>query len=247
MFFQQIAGDDGSLSYFLGCVGQGKAVAVDVVAGDEALFLAAAAERGVSIEWVIDTHLHADRASGGRSLVGQCGAFYGLHEAATGCVHYEFAPLAHRQWLQLGNVSLQVLHTPGHTDESLCLLVTDARRGPDPWFVLTGDTLLVGAVGRPDLAGREREMAAVLYQSLHQQLLSLPDYLEIFPAHQAGSSCGAGLSAKPSSTLGAEKRFNAALGLDEAAFIDALVRDLPPPPAQMSYYLDINRGVIHGD
>lgn len=247
MFFQQRASADGSLSYFLGCAGQGRAVAVDVVAGDEAWFMAVAAERGVNIEWVIDTHLHADHASGGRALAVQCGACYGLHEAAAGLVHYDFTPLAHGQLLNLGNVSLEVLHTPGHTEESLCLLVTDARRGPEPWFVLTGDTLLVGAVGRPDLAGREREMAAVLFDSLQQQLLVLPEHLEIFPAHQAGSSCGAGLSAKPCSTLGAEKRFNAMLRLDKAVFVEALVSDLPPPPEQMEYFLNINRGLAHAE
>src|SRR5690606_7122147 len=105
------------------------------------------------------------------------------------------------QELGLGNVRLKVLHTPGHTLESLCLLVSDARRGPEPWFLLTGDTLLVGAVGRPDLTGKEQEMAEQLFDSLQQRLLPLPDYLEIFPAHQGGSSWGADLSADPSSTL----------------------------------------------
>ncbi len=108
--------------------------------------------------------------------------------------------------LDVGNVKVEVLHTPGHTAESLCLLVKDVQRGDAPWFVVTGDTLFVGAVGRPDLAGREEEMAAQIWDSLQRKLLTLPDELEIYPGHQAGSACGAGLSGKPSSTIGFEKR-----------------------------------------
>lgn len=124
---------------------------------------------------------------------------------------------------------------------SLCLLVTDSRRSAEPWFVLTGDTLFVGAVGRPDLAGREVEMAGQLYASLQTQLLMLPDQVEIFPGHQAGSLCGAGMSGKPSSTLGFEKRFNPALQLQERlAFIDFLTRGISPRPADMERIVAVN-------
>jgi len=109
--------------------------------------------------------------------------------------------------------------------------------------VLTGDTLFVGAIGRLDLAGREREMAGVLHDSLHARILNLPDAIEIYPGHQAGSVCGAGLSGKPSSTLGFEKRWNPALSLDRAEFIDQLTRDIPPRPADMDAIVRANPGL----
>ncbi|MDE2259341.1 MAG: MBL fold metallo-hydrolase, partial [Betaproteobacteria bacterium] len=141
------------------------------------------------------------------------------------------------------NVSVKVLHTPGHTLDSICLLVTDKRRGNAPWFVLTGDTLFVGAVGRPDLAGKEVEMADMLYDTLHRKLLVLPDELEVYPGHQAGSACGAGLSGKPSSTLGFEKRWNPGLSMDKATFIESLIKDTPPRPAQMDEMVRANLGI----
>ena len=208
MFFRQLATTEASLSYFFGCATVGKAVAVDVVAGDEQWFLDQAKGANVRITYVIDTHVHADHYSGGRKLAGLAGAPYCLHESNRGKVDYDFLPLADGQVLDAGNVKVKVLHTPGHTPDSICLLVTDLRRGEAPWFVVTGDTLFVGAVGRPDLLGRETEMAAQLHETLHEKLLSLPDEIEIFPGHQAGSACGVGLSGKPSSTLGFEKRWN---------------------------------------
>ena len=137
-----------------------------------------------------------------------------------------------------------MLHTPGHTLDSVCLLVRDLRRGDEPWFAITGDTLFVGAVGRPDLAGREREMAAQLHDTLHGKLLTLPAELEIYPGHQAGSACGAGLSGKPASTIGFEKRFNPMLALSREAFVEALVADIPPPPQEMARIVAANlRGI----
>lgn len=240
MFFRQLPTREASLSYFFGCAGLGKAVAVDVVAGDEDWFVEQAKQAGVQITHVIDTHVHADHYSGGRELARRVGAPYCLHEAARELVAFDFEPLRDGQRLDIGNVKIEVLHTPGHTVDSLCLLVKDARRGDAPWFVVTGDTLFVGAVGRPDLAGREEEMAGQLWESLQRKLLPLPDELEIYPGHQAGSACGAGLSGKPSSTIGFERRWNPALSLDKAAFVRDLIASIPARPAEMDRIVAAN-------
>lgn len=243
MFFKQLATRESSLSYYFGCTGIGKSVAVDVVAGDEDWFVEEACKANVPINYVIDTHIHADHFSGGRALAERLGIPYCLHDSDRGLVNYSFEPLHDGQLLDAGNVSIKVLHTPGHTLDSICLLVTDKRRGNAPWFVLTGDTLFVGAVGRPDLAGKEVEMADMLYDTLHNKLLVLPDELEVYPGHQAGSACGAGLSGKPSSTLGFEKRWNPGLSMDKSTFIETLIRDIPPRPAQMDEMVRANLGI----
>jgi glyoxylase-like metal-dependent hydrolase (beta-lactamase superfamily II) len=245
MFFRQHPAANATLSYFFGCTGIGKSVAVDVVAGDEQWFIDEAARVGVPISCVIDTHVHADHYSGGPELARRVGAPYAVHESNRGRLSFDFMPLADGQRLDAGNVVVDVLHTPGHTPDSICLLVRDLRRGDEPWFVITGDTLFVGAVGRPDLAGREREMAAQLHDSLQRQLLTLPSELEIYPGHQAGSACGAGLSGKPASTLAFEKRFNPMLSMSREAFVDALVAEIRAPPASMADIVAANlRGVV---
>lgn len=243
MFFKQLPTRDASLSYFFGCAGHGKAVAIDVVAGDEDWFVREAASAGVTITHVIDTHLHADHYSGGRALAERVGAPYCLHESAGAAVSFGFEPLRDGQLLDIGNVKITVLHTPGHTPESICLQVSDLRRGAAPWFLVTGDTLFVGSVGRPDLLGQEQAMAGQLFDSLHGQLLGLPDTVEIFPGHQAGSACGAGLSGKPSSTLGFEKLSNMALSLPRAQFIGQLLGELPARPAEMDRIVAVNTGL----
>lgn len=241
MFFKQLPAKDSSLSYFLGCGTLGKSIVVDVVAGDEAWFIEEAKKAGVTITHVIDTHVHADHYSGGRKLAEMAGADYCLHESDTAFVKFPFHPLRDGDVIDVGNVKVTVLHTPGHTQDSTCLAVSDNRRADQTWFVITGDTLFVGSVGRPDLAGREQEMAGKLFDSLHAKLLNLPDETEIFPGHQAGSVCGAGISGKPSSTIGFEKRFNPALRLtDRNEFIKLVTGDIPPRPAEMDKMVAAN-------
>lgn len=194
----------------------------------------------MEITYVIDTHIQADHLSGGRNLSEVTGAQYCLHTSAD--VGFPFNPLSDNQELDLGNVTIKVLHTPGHTLESICLLITDTTRGPEPWFLLTGDTLFVGAVGRPDLPGHARESAAQLYDSLKEKILALPETLEIYPAHFSGSFCGAGMSGKPMSTLAFEKRWNTALSLDRADFVEKMTSAIPPKPPAMESMLRANQG-----
>ncbi len=241
MFFKQLAAKESSLSYFLGCGTLGKSIAVDVVAGDEAWFIEEAKKAGVTISHVIDTHVHADHYSGGRKLAEMVGAHYCLHESDADFVKFPFHPLHDGDVIEVGNVAVKVLHTPGHTLDSICLAVTDKRRGDQPWFVITGDTLFVGSVGRPDLAGREQAMAGMLFDTLHGKLLTLADETEIFPGHQAGSVCGAGISGKPSSTIGFEKRFNPGLHIaSRDEFVRYVTSEIPPRPAEMDKMVAAN-------
>jgi hydroxyacylglutathione hydrolase len=241
MFFSQLPTKEASLSYLFGCGGKGKAMAVDVVVGDEDWYIEQAKERNVEITHVIDTHVHADHYSGGKALADRIGAKYCLHVNAA--VNFAFERLIDNQVIELGNVAVTVLHTPGHTFDSVCLLVSDCRRANEPWFIVTGDTLFVGAVGRPDLAGKEIEMAGMIYDSLHKRVLTLSNEVEIYPGHQAGSACGAGISGKPSSTIGFEKRFNPMLSMDRESFINALTQEIPPRPTAMDRIVAANIGV----
>ena len=235
--------ETGCATYLFGCGTLGKCAVVDPHQEDIESYRAFATSKGMTITHVIDTHIHADHRSGGSSLARKTGASYCLHKSAE--VRWPFEGLEDGQLVDLGNTRIEVLHTPGHTPESICLLVTDFKRGSDPWFVLTGDTLFVGTVGRPDLPGHARENAAQLYDSIHQKLFVLPDDIEIYPGHFSGSSCGAGLSGKPSSTIGYEKRWNAMLSADRTAFVEK-VSNVPAEPLEMERNLDFNCGRLAG-
>ncbi len=233
--------DTSCAAYVFGCGTVGMCAVVDAQERDLDAYLAFAEFKKMRITHVIDTHVHADHISGGRLLAERVGAPYLLHESAR--VAFEFQKLKDGDVLELGNTIIKVLHTPGHSEDSICLLVTDLRRGPAPWFVLTGDTLFVGSVGRPDLHAHAHEYAGRLHASLHEKLLTLPDDIEVYPGHFAGSVCGVGLSGKPSSTIGFEKRWNAMLSKDREAFVEAM-GEVPPQPADMQRILRLNRGEL---
>ncbi|MDH5671080.1 MAG: MBL fold metallo-hydrolase [Myxococcales bacterium] len=231
--------DSGCAAYLFGCGGLGKCAVVDAHHHDIDAYVAFAEAKGMAITHVLDTHVHADHRSGGRALAERVGARYCLHESAD--VAFAFDPLAEGDELEVGNTRLKVLHTPGHTPESMSLVVTDLRRGKEPWFVLTGDSLFVGAVGRPDLPGNALENAAQLYDSIHHKLLPLGDGVEVYPAHFSGSLCGAGMSGKPSSTIAFEKRHNPMLGLSRERFIE-VASEVPQKPDAMAQILRENQG-----
>jgi len=217
------------------------AAVVDAARPDVDDYVALAGSRGLAITHVVDTHIHADHVSGNRELAARTGASLSLHEAAD--ARFPHGGLRDGERLRLGTVELRVLHTPGHAPESMCLVVTDTARGAEPWFVLTGDTLFVGDVGRPDFGGEAA--AAQLHQSLFERLLPLGDAVEVYPAHGAGSSCGRAMSAKLGSTIGFERRFNPALRHGQPdAFVRALMQGLPPRPANMDQVIARNRGTV---
>ncbi|MGE4553067.1 MAG: rhodanese-like domain-containing protein [Desulfovibrionaceae bacterium] len=208
MYFKQIAVQGlGCLSYAIGCPGKGVMVVVDPKR-DIQDYLDIAREEGMRITHIIDTHVHADHVSGSHELRAATGAPICMYE--TSPVDFPFEKLKEGQVIRAGVAKLEVLHTPGHTPDSLSLLVTDTARGDEPWMLLTGDVLFVGDIGRPDLAGAEVLEAQIrnLHDSLYHKLGQLPDHLEVFPAHGMGSLCGRGMSSKTSSTLGFERRHN---------------------------------------
>ena len=194
-------------------------------------YVEAAAQKNMRITHIFETHVQADHASGARRLATVTGAPILVHESAP--VEFLHVDLQDGEEHDLGNVRVTVLHTPGHTPDGVSLLVTDKTRGPEPWFVLTGDTLFAGGVGRPDLLGEgaEAALAEQLYESLHTKLLTLPDHIEVYPAHFSGAACGKGLSGKPGTTIGFERRFNPALQFaSKVEFVQWVLADLPPQP-----------------
>lgn len=231
----------GCLSYLIGCSQTGVCVVVDPQRDVDG-YLQVAQSYGLRITHIFETHLHADHVSGNRELAARTGAM--IYLPAQARASFEHQPLNDGDEVTIGTVTLRAIHTPGHTPEHMCLAVIDRTRGPEPWFLLTGDCLFVGDVGRPDLLGEEemRQLAGQMYQSLFSRLSELEDGLEVFPGHGAGSLCGRSLSAKLSTTLGFERRFNPALQpRSRQEFIAWLTHDLPPQPANVPYIKQINR------
>jgi hydroxyacylglutathione hydrolase len=245
VFFRQLLNDDTACaSYLFGCPTHGGFAVVDphVDLVDE--YVAIAETQGVPIVAVLETHVQADHVSGLPALVQQTGATAYLPAGAG--VDFDHHALADGERVSLGNTEIQALATPGHALAHHAYLVTDHARGDEPWFVLTGDALLVGDAGRPDLHAHGEhtveQMTRVLYRSLTERLLTLPDHLVLFPSHYSGSVCGRGLSANPISTIGFERRHNTALRAgSEDAFVEALSRDVPPAPEQQAAIIAANR------
>jgi hydroxyacylglutathione hydrolase len=206
-FLKQVRNDASSCaSYVLGCPTAHECVVVDPKE-DVSEYIRLARHSGTKITHVLETHIHADHISGARELAKLTNAPLHLHESAD--VGFRFEPLRGNQVLDLGNLRLRVMHTPGHTRESISLLYIDKTRTTLPWAILTGDTLFVGDVGRLDLVGAGTPQQ--MYHSIFKSLLTLDDYVEVYPAHYAGSVCGNGMSPKTTSTIGFERRFNPAL------------------------------------
>ena len=232
--------DPVAISYLFGCGGKAAAAVVDPV-GEIAPYLRAAQETGMRILSVIDTHIHADHLSAGRRLAEAAGAEYVLFAEAEAA--QPFRGVRDSEVLELGNVLAEILHTPGHTPEHISLLVTDRTRSNEPWFVLTGHTLMVGDLGRTELAMAASEGARALFRSV-QRLKALPDYVEVFPGAFSGSVCGRRLSGKPMSTIGFERRYNTAFQIaDEDEFLRVMLNDIPPPPPRAMELRAANAGL----
>jgi hydroxyacylglutathione hydrolase len=234
MIFRQILHPQtGCASYVFGCTGKAQLAVVDPHIEHIADYLAVAQHANSPIVAIFESHIQADHVSGAQQLAALTNAPILLHESAT--VKFPFTPLRDGEVIELGNDYVRVLHTPGHSPDSVSLLVGDRVRAEAPWLVFTGDTLFVGDVGRPDLHGDTNTamFAGQLYDSLFDKLLKLDDMVEVYPSHFAGSACGRAMSAKPSSTIGFERRFNPALQHRNPADFMTYVQQnqTPAPPA----------------
>ncbi|MGH2787817.1 MAG: MBL fold metallo-hydrolase [Actinomycetota bacterium] len=226
MFFRQILHEERSCaSYLVGCPSVGLCAVVDPQ-GDPHRYIDEVENNAMVISHVIDTHVHADHESGTRELAAAANAPLYLGSGAE--VGFDFTPMKDADILEVGRRRVRIIHTPGHTPEHVCLVVDD-------WFVVTGDTLFVGDIGRVDLALTDvdeaeiRARAKQLYESL-QTLMSLRDDVEVYPGHYAGSTCGRGMDGKTISTIGRERRTNPALQLDPEQFVDYQLANTPPLP-----------------
>lgn len=231
----------GCASYLVGCEGAGTAVVIDPDR-DVQKYLDSARQHGMEITHIIETHLHADHVSGNTELAARTGADIYVHEAAE--AQFAHKKLTGGDTVTLGNVELQVRFTPGHTLESITLLVVDKTRADEPWMALTGDTLFVGDAGRPDLVGMEaaRDLAGHMHETLHTEYLTLADGVMILPGHGAGSLCGKSIGSVLSSTLGFERQHNPALQVhDRSAYIEFATAGLPEQPGNHQRIKQINR------
>lgn len=240
MMFKQFRHEPlGQASYLLGCVRAKQALVVDPIQDLGAdFYVIEAADLTLEIVGVLETHVHADFISCARELAEMVGGKHYLHESAP--VTYDFEPLTDGQVIAVGEVEVKALHTPGHTPEHTSYLVTDHGRSDDPWFVLTGDSLFVGDVGRPDLLVGDQaldvmdqaERARRQYRSIKDRLFTLPDTVEVYPNHYGVSACGGvNMSGKVSSTIAFEKQHNLAMQQEDeaafAAFVDETAKPLP--------------------
>ncbi len=235
--------------FYLGCLAHASyLIGADGVAAvidpqrDVEIYLESAERHGLKIAHVIETHLHADFVSGHAELAARTGATIYLGKGSG--AKFPHCAVREGDEIRLRNCILRFLQTPGHTLESVCVLVTDLARGPQPYAVFTGDTLFIGDVGRPDLSETHTpaQLAALLYESLHHKLLSLPDSVLVFPAHGAGSMCGKHIGTDRSSTIGHERQVNYALRpMSKQQFIDLVTEGLPDRPDYFHRDVDINR------
>lgn len=240
MYFEQ---------FYLGCLAhasyllasEGEAVVVDPQR-DVELYVKSAADHGLTIRHIFETHLHADFVSGHRELAARTGAT--IYMGAQSGASFPHVAVGDGFQLRFGKASIRVLETPGHTQESICLLVTNDEKSPSPWALLTGDTLFIGDVGRPDLSPKHTpaELAGMLYDSLHGKLMKLPDNVLVYPAHGAGSLCGKNMRAEKSSTIGTERLTNYALQIgNRDEFVRQLTSNLPARPEYFAKDAEINR------
>jgi hydroxyacylglutathione hydrolase len=245
MWFRQFLKDETACaSYLFGCKTVGEFAVVDAHVDLVDDYVAAAEAQGAKITAVIETHVQADHISGLPQLVERTGATAYMPEGSG--VEFEHQALTDGEVLKLGNTVIEAIATPGHAPAHHSYLVTDHRRGDQPWFVLTGDSLLVNDVGRPDLHAasedRVEELARTLHRSLRGRLLVLPDHLLVYPAHFAGSVCGRALSGHPASSIGFERRHNEALAAgSEDEFVAAVLKDIPPAPEHQALIVAANR------
>ena len=243
MLFRQFVNDDlGCASYIIGDEHAGVAVAVDPPYAVDAL-LDAASHHGVRLVGALETHTHADHISGHGRLALEHGVPVRVHSLAEATFEHE--PLEDGTEIELGDVVVRAIHTPGHRPEHCCFAVIDRSRGDEPWLVLTGDCLFVGDAGRPDLAVAAQEGAEGQFHSL-RRLVDLGDGVEVYPGHVAGSLCGAAMSSKASTTIGFERRFNHALQGELADFLADALGAPPPRPPNMERIVELNRGAFVG-
>jgi glyoxylase-like metal-dependent hydrolase (beta-lactamase superfamily II)/rhodanese-related sulfurtransferase len=247
MIFRQITHEDlGCASYLVGDEDAGVAAVVDP-RFDIDEYLEFARYVGVSIEHILETHNHADHVSGHGRLAAATGAMIHIHREAS--PDYEHEPFDDGFELELGDVVLRAIHTPGHRPEHTAFAVIDRSRGEEPWAVLTGDTLFVNDVARPDLAIEKRDGARGIFNSLREKLLTLPESCEVWPGHLGGSMCGGpGMDMKVSSTIGYELRHNDTLAIeDEEEFVEQAVATLGPQPPNFENIVALNRGPLLTD